>query len=59
MAMIFAAFLFVVAKNNLVTSFFLTFTPSLHFASFHGYENFKIILSSLEVLATDENGTNK
>lgn len=53
----FAAFVFVIAENILVTLLLLLlFKSSLcpHVVSFHEYENFKIILSSLGVLLADE-----
>lgn len=52
--MIFAAFASVIAEDNLATSFLFIFTLSLHCAPFYGYDNFKIILSSLKALLADE-----
>lgn len=50
-----------VDENNLVTSlfFFLIFTLSLHCVPFHGHENFKFTLSSLEAPVAGEKGTNR
>ena len=54
-----AVFLFVMAENNLVTSFFFIFTSSLCCEPFHGDDKFKIILSSLEAFLADETGTGR